>query len=43
MNAFTQLKDLVMPLPTAVKGFSLSPSAQSPRLFELTFTKDGLK
>ena len=39
MNAFTQLKDLVMPLPTAVKGFSLSPSAQSPRLFELTFTK----
>ncbi|MBS7689768.1 carbon starvation induced protein CsiD [Pseudomonas lalucatii] len=39
MNAFTQLKDLVMPLPTATQGYSLAPSAQSPRLLELTFAK----
>lgn len=27
MNAFTQIQDLVMPLPSQSKGFTLSPPA----------------
>jgi len=40
MNAFTQIQDLVMPLPSESKGFTLAPSKQSPRLLELTFAKE---
>jgi protein CsiD len=39
MNAFTQIQDLVMPLPSECKGFTLTPSSQSPRLLELKFAK----
>lgn len=39
MNAFTALKDLVMPLPLETRGYSVAPSAQSPRLLELTFAR----
>ncbi|VVO39029.1 glutarate dioxygenase GlaH [Pseudomonas fluorescens] len=40
MNAFTQIRDLVMPLPSDSKGFTLAPSRQSPRLLELKFNKE---
>ncbi|WP_160287872.1 glutarate dioxygenase GlaH [Pseudomonas knackmussii] len=40
MNAFTSIQDLVMPLPLETRGFSVAPSAQSPRLLELTFARD---
>ncbi|GGU81669.1 protein CsiD [Pseudomonas laurentiana] len=40
MNAFTHIQDPVMPLPVETKGFTVSPSKQSPRLLELTFTKE---
>src|SRR5690349_4354029 len=40
MNAFTQIQDLVMPLPAETKGFILTPSSQSPRLLELKFAKE---
>lgn len=40
MNAFTQIKDLVMPLPLETRGYALATSAQSPRLLELTFAKE---
>lgn len=40
MNAFTSIQDLVMPLPLETRGFSVAPSAQSPRLLELTFARE---
>ncbi|MCY1277629.1 glutarate dioxygenase GlaH [Pseudomonas jinjuensis] len=40
MNAFTSIQDLVMPLPLETRGYSVAPSAQSPRLLELTFARE---
>lgn len=40
MNAFTQIEDLVMPLPLETRGYTLTASVQSPRLLELTFAKE---
>lgn len=40
MNAFTSIQDLAMPLPLETRGYSVAPSAQSPRLLELTFARE---
>lgn len=40
MNAVTQIRDLVMPLPSHSKGFTLAASSHSPRLLELKFNKE---
>ncbi|MDF3935909.1 glutarate dioxygenase GlaH [Pseudomonas citronellolis] len=40
MNAFTSIQDLVMPLPLETRGYSVAPSAQSPRLLELTVARE---
>ncbi|OWK44216.1 carbon starvation induced protein [Pseudomonas oleovorans subsp. oleovorans] len=37
MTRFVPVKDLVVPLPQELKGFTLEPSQCSPRLLELTF------
>lgn len=42
MTMFVPVKDLVVPLPSAFKGFTLAPSAHSPRLLQLTFARDTL-
>ena len=39
MNAFTKIKAAVLPQPSELIGFSLTPSSQSPRLLELRFPK----
>jgi len=40
MNAALQIQDPVMPLLPQSKGFTLTPSRQSPRMLELTFAQD---
>ncbi|WP_375739832.1 glutarate dioxygenase GlaH [Pseudomonas boanensis] len=40
MNAFTKIEDLVMPLPLETRGYTVTPSKQSPRLLELTFARE---
>ena len=40
MNAFTQIEELVMPLPLEPRGYTIAPSKQSPRLLELTFAPE---
>ena len=40
MNAFTQIDELVMPLPLEPRGYTIAPSKQSPRLLELTFARE---
>ena len=40
MNAFTQIDELVMPLPLEPRGYTIAPSNQSPRLLELTFARE---
>ncbi|MFZ2319837.1 MAG: glutarate dioxygenase GlaH [Pseudomonas sp.] len=37
MSTFVQLKNLVVPAPQTLSGFSLQPSPQSPRLLQLSF------
>lgn len=39
MTIFAPLKNLVVPLPQELKGFTLAPSEYSPRLLQLTFAK----
>lgn len=38
MTRFVPVKDLVVPLPQELKGFTLAPSPYSPRLLQLTFS-----
>ncbi len=40
MNALTAVKPTPAPLAQQYPGFTVSPSAQSPRLLELTFSAD---
>ncbi|MDN3557968.1 glutarate dioxygenase GlaH [Halomonas maura] len=40
MTALTLLSDTAMPLPADLRGFSLAPSAQSPRLLQLTVSRE---
>ncbi|WP_458526245.1 glutarate dioxygenase GlaH [Onishia taeanensis] len=40
MTVLTQLDSAAMPCPQALEGFSLAPSAQSPRLLELTLSRE---
>ncbi|WP_051050772.1 glutarate dioxygenase GlaH [Metapseudomonas furukawaii] len=39
MTVFAQFKAPVLPLPAQLQGFSLTPSAQSPRMLELVFPR----
>lgn len=40
MNALTAVKPTPAPLAQPYPGFSIAPSAQSPRLLELTFSAE---
>ncbi|WP_254275655.1 glutarate dioxygenase GlaH [Halomonas sp. 3H] len=40
MTALTQLPAVAMPLPADIRGFTLAPSAQSPRLLQLTVGRE---
>ncbi|HSC85366.1 MAG TPA: glutarate dioxygenase GlaH [Pseudomonas sp.] len=40
MSSFVQLKNLVVPAPQSISGFSLQPSPQSPRLLQLSIAAD---
>lgn len=40
MTVLTQLPDTAMALPADIRGFTLAPSAQSPRLLQLTISRD---
>lgn len=40
MTVLTQLPETAMPLPADLRGFTLAPSAQSPRLLELTVGRE---
>ncbi|MEQ6916263.1 glutarate dioxygenase GlaH [Halomonas aquatica] len=40
MTVLTRLPETAMPLPADIRGFTLSPSAQSPRLIQLTVSRE---
>ncbi|MCK2184144.1 glutarate dioxygenase GlaH [Halomonas getboli] len=40
MTALTRIPDIAMPLPADLEGFTLTPSAQSPRLLRMTFSRE---
>lgn len=40
MTVLTQLPATAMPLPADIRGFTLAPSAASPRLLQLTISRD---
>lgn len=40
MTVLTQLPDIAMPLPADLRGFTLAPSPQSPRLLQLTVSRE---
>lgn len=40
MTVLTQLPETAMPLPADIRGFTLAPSAQSPRLLQLTISRE---
>lgn len=40
MTALTQLPAVAMPLPDAIQGFTLEPSSHSPRLLNLTLSRE---
>ncbi|QFT83899.1 carbon starvation induced protein [Halomonas sp. THAF12] len=40
MTALTRIPELAMPLPADPQGFTLTPSAQSPRLLQMTFSRE---
>src|SRR5690554_7962243 len=40
MSILTQLPAVAMPLPADIRGFTLAPSAASPRLIQLTISRE---
>ncbi|XKE46213.1 carbon starvation induced protein CsiD [Halomonas organivorans] len=40
MTVLTRIPDIAMPLPADIQGFSLAPSSHSPRLLEMTFSRE---
>ncbi|NWN81688.1 MAG: carbon starvation induced protein CsiD [Halomonas sp.] len=40
MTVLTQLPETAMPLPANIQGFTLTPSSQSPRLLQLTISRE---
>ncbi|WP_299233684.1 glutarate dioxygenase GlaH [uncultured Halomonas sp.] len=40
MTVLSQLPETAMPLPADIRGFTLAPSAQSPRLLQLTISRE---
>ena len=40
MSTVVALKSLVVPAPQKISGFTLQPSAQSPRLLQLEFSQE---